>query len=91
MSISRKDWFFIALMGAVLLVFIIISGKETTKKVPYDATHRPFYELMKKTGSKMETEKGCEQCHNGKDVPFPKNHPAKNRCLLCHKMEQSVK
>ncbi len=91
MSISRKDLFFIALMGAVLLVFIFISGKETTKKVPLDPTHRPFYDLLKKTGSKMETEKGCGECHNGKGVPFPKNHPAKNRCLLCHKMEQTVK
>ncbi len=91
MSISRKDWAFIAIMGAVLVIFIFISGKETTKKVPYDDTHRPFYEMLKKTGSKIETEKGCEQCHNAKDVPLPKNHPAKNRCLLCHKLEQTVK
>lgn len=88
MRITKKDWLFIALMGVVLIIFIIITGKEKTSKVPDDAVHRPFYEVMKKTGSKKETEKGCESCHNDKVVPFPKNHPPKNRCLFCHKMKQ---
>ena len=88
MRITRKDWLFLAIMIVVLLVFILVSGKEKTRKVPYDAVHRPFYEVMKKTGSKKETEKGCESCHNDKVVPFPKNHPPKNRCLFCHKLKQ---
>ncbi len=88
MRISGKDWLFIGLMGAVLLVFFLISGEEKTRKVPFDAPHRPFYETLKKTGSKREAEKGCETCHNDKGVPFPKGHPAKNRCLFCHKMKQ---
>ncbi len=88
MRISGKDWLFIALMGAVVLIFILISGKEKTKKVPYDEAHRPFYDLLKKTGSKIETEKGCVSCHNDANIPFPKGHPPKNRCLLCHRMMQ---
>jgi len=88
MRITRKDWLFLAIMVVVLLVFILVSGKEKTRKVPDDAVHRPFYEVMKKTGSKKAAEKGCESCHNDKVVPFPKNHPPKNRCLFCHKMKQ---
>jgi hypothetical protein len=88
MRVTGKDWLFLAIMVVVLLVFILVSGKEKTRKVPYDAVHRPFYEKMKKTGSKKETEQGCESCHNEKVVPFPKGHPPKNRCLFCHKMKQ---
>jgi hypothetical protein len=89
MRISRKDWLFIALMGIVLLIFFLISGEEKTKKVPYDKTHMPFYDLLKKTGSKREAEKGCDACHNDANIPFPKDHPPKNRCLFCHKMKQA--
>lgn len=88
MRITRKDWLFIALMGVVLLVFILISGEEKTKKVPFDTPHMPFYDRLKKTGSSREAEKGCETCHNDAIIPFPKNHPPKNRCLLCHKMKR---
>jgi cbb3-type cytochrome oxidase cytochrome c subunit len=88
MRITGKDWLFIALMGVVLVLFIAISGKEKTSKVPYDSAHLPFYEVMKKTGSKMQTEKGCESCHNEKVIPFPKGHPPKNRCLFCHRMKR---
>lgn len=91
MRISGKDWLFLALMGAVLIIFILISGEEKTVKVPFDETHRPFYETMEKTGSKREAEKGCETCHNESSMPFPKNHPPKNRCLFCHKMQQTVR
>ncbi|HKZ17556.1 MAG TPA: cytochrome C [Geobacteraceae bacterium] len=88
MRISGKDWLFIALMGSVLLIFILISGEEKTSKIPYDDAHRPFYETLEKTGSKREAEKGCEKCHNDGNIPFPKDHPPKNRCLFCHKMQQ---
>ncbi len=88
MRITGKDGLFIALMGVVLILFVAISGKEKTSKVPYDSAHLPFYEVMKKTGSKQETEKGCESCHNEKAIPFPKGHPPKYRCLFCHKMKQ---
>ena len=89
MKISRKDVLFLASICAVLAVVILISGEETTKKVPYDALHRPAYEILGRTGSKSEAEKGCERCHNDRRIPFPANHPPKNRCLFCHKMERT--
>ncbi len=88
MRITGKDWLFITLIGVVLLLIVAVSGKERTSKVPYDSAHLPFYEIMKKTGSKKEAEKGCEACHNEKAILFPKRHPRKNRCLFCHKMKQ---
>jgi len=88
MKISRKDVLFLVIICAVLTVVILISGKETTRKVPFDALHRSAYDELAKTGSKREAEKGCESCHNDRQVPFPAKHPPKNRCLLCHKMER---
>jgi hypothetical protein len=91
-KISAKDWGFIALIVAVLAIFIAISGKETTKRVPFDDRHRPFYDIVKQTGSKMDADKGCPACHNEQGgIPFPPKHPLKPkdgpmRCLFCHKL-----
>ncbi len=94
MKIGRKDLWFIAIIAAVLIVFYVISGPEKTKKVPYDAKHKPFYDIVEKTGSKMEADKGCPACHNEQGgIPFPAKHPVKPkegpmRCLFCHKLEK---
>ncbi|SNB47882.1 cytochrome C [Geobacter sp. DSM 9736] len=94
MKIAKKDWLFIALVAGVLIVFFAISGEEKTKKVPYDENHKPSYEIFKQTGSKMEADKGCPQCHNEQGgIPFPANHPVKpkegpSRCLFCHKLQK---
>jgi hypothetical protein len=88
MKIGPKDWLFIALIGVVLAFVLLISGEETTKKVPFDASHRSAYETFRKTGSKSETEKSCESCHNETAQPLPQGHPPPNRCLFCHKMKQ---
>jgi cbb3-type cytochrome oxidase cytochrome c subunit len=88
MKIGPKDWLFIALLGAVLAVVLLLSGEEKTKKVPFDEPHRPSYEIFQKTGSKIEAEKGCDVCHNEAAQPLPKDHPPKNRCLFCHKLKQ---
>ncbi|HWI40865.1 MAG TPA: cytochrome C [Verrucomicrobiae bacterium] len=85
MKIGKKDWIFIAIVAAVIIIFYAISGEEKTSKVPNNATHAPFYEVMKKTGSKKEAEKGCLSCHK----EFPANHPSPNRCLFCHKLVRS--
>jgi hypothetical protein len=80
MRISKKDWIFIAIIAAVFATFYAISGEEKTKR-------------FKKTGSKMETDKGCPACHfEPGGVPFPPKHPAKPkegpmRCLFCHKLK----
>ena len=94
MKIGKKDWVFIAIIGAVLLVFYLISGEEKTKTVPYNDSHKQFYEIVKNTGSKMEADKGCPACHNEQGgIPFPKDHPVKPkdgpmRCLFCHKLKK---
>jgi hypothetical protein len=94
MKIGKKDWIFIAIVSAVVIIFIAISGEEKTKKVPLDDKHKPFYEIVKQTGSKMEADKGCPACHNEQagGVPFPPKHPLKPkdgpmRCLFCHKLQ----
>lgn len=94
MKIDRKDWIFIAIIVAVLVLFYAISGEEKTRKVPYDDSHKPFYEIVNRTGSKMEADKGCPACHNEQGgVPFPAKHPVKPkdgpmRCLFCHKLKK---
>ena len=93
MRITKKDWIFIAIIIAVFGIFYLISGKETTARVPLDDNHKASYDIYKQTGSKMEADKGCPQCHfEPGGVPFPKNHPVKpkdgpSRCLFCHKLK----
>lgn len=94
MRISKKDWIFIGIIAAVFGIFYAISGQETTKRVPIDDNHKASYELFKKTGSKIEADKGCPACHfeGSGGVPFPPKHPVKPkegpmRCLFCHKLK----
>lgn len=104
MKIDKRDWFFVALIVAVLGTFFALTGKEKTTMVPYDATHRIVYETAFRDApganasifkraffkpDKKAAEKFCEPCHQEKGVPFPPNHPPKNRCLFCHKLHQS--
>jgi len=77
-KIGKKDWIFIAIIAAVLLVFYAITGEEKTKKLPLDGTHQQF---------------NCETCHDGVKIKFPEKHPAKPggapmRCLFCHKQQK---
>jgi hypothetical protein len=103
MKIEKRDWFFIALVVGVLAIFIAISGKEKTKPVPNNTTHKAVYveayknapgvdaSLFKKAffkPAKKEAEKLCEPCHNAQGIKLPPNHPPKHRCLFCHKLQQ---
>jgi len=93
MALKKRDWLFIAILVAVLGIFIAISGEEKTKKVPLDETHRPFYEMIDSGQKKIEVDPLCADCHDGTQIPFPENHPAKPgaapmRCLFCHKMQR---
>ncbi len=96
MKISKKDWIFIAVIAAVGVIFLVISGPEKTRKVPYDDNHRSFYE-MAKGGLKgqKEADLGCPRCHNETGgIPFPAKHPVKPSagpmsCHLCHKYDKS--
>ena len=71
---------FVAVIAAILL-FLWNAPPETTARVPHDDIHRSFFSM-----GKRQAEKECEKCHNPKgEVPLPKDHPPKFRCLFCHK------
>jgi len=91
MKILKKDLLFFALIVLVLALVFFFSGKETTKKVPFNDAHRAVYGILEKSGSRRDAERTCEECHNEQKVPFPKGHPPKNRCLFCHKMTSIAK
>jgi len=64
-----------------LFLFLWNAPPETTKKLPQDKIHQRFQNMGKKAAEQF-----CEKCHNPKgEVPLPKKHPPKYRCLLCHK------
>lgn len=104
MKVDKRDWLFIGLIIAVVGIFIAISGKEKTTPVPFDDTHRIVYQtayrnapgpgesILKRSffkPDKKAAEVYCEPCHKERGVPFPPNHPPKNRCLFCHKLVRS--
>jgi len=89
-NIGKRDWIFVAVVAAVLLVFFLISGPEKTKKLPHNQNHQQFHEMLKAGKKKNEVDPLCESCHDGVKIRFPEKHPAKPggapmRCLFCHK------
>lgn len=102
MKINRWDMGFVGLAAAVIAFFFAISGEEKTKPVPYDTMHQPVYGVAYRgvpgrdaffvkrmffRADKKGAEKYCEPCHLERKVSFPPNHPPKNRCLFCHKLQ----
>ncbi len=83
---KKRDLLLIAI-GAAILIFLWAAPEETTTHVPYDDTHKKFYDIVQNDGKKA-AEKFCEDCHNDDGVPFPEGHPPKSRCLFCHKVKQ---
>ena len=81
---KKKTWLYnmLFLLGsAAILIFLWEAPAETTKKLPQDAIHQKFQTMEKK-----DAERFCEECHNPNgEVPLPKKHPPKYRCLFCHK------
>ncbi len=72
--------------ASALLIFLWMAPEESTSPVPKDEIHLKFYDIVKTDGKKA-AEKSCEDCHNKDNVPFPEEHPAKFRCLFCHKIK----
>jgi uncharacterized paraquat-inducible protein A len=64
------------LISTIIIIVLLLAPKESTPHVPYDDNHKTFYSM-----NKREAEKHCEKCHK----KLSKNHPPKQRCLLCHK------
>jgi len=84
LSLKKRDFLLVG-VAIVILAVLWQAPPESTSRVPNDETHRQFHDLVKTEGKKA-AEKFCEDCHNADDVPFPEGHPAKFRCLFCHKM-----
>ena len=74
------------LLGAVVIIAVLwMAPAETTKRVPKNDIHQRMYDTFNTQGKKAAGEL-CQECHNDDGVPFPKDHPPKPRCLLCHKL-----
>ena len=85
MKVRKIDLLAIGLSVIILVVLILVTGKEKAKWVPADEKHRPFYEAVKKGNGKTEVERGCVSCHK----TFPAKHPPKEQCLLCHRLDDT--
>lgn len=81
----KKRDILLILGGVAIIVFLLMAPKETTAPVPKDDNHLRFYSIVKEEGKKA-AEKFCDECHTDGGVPFPPDHPPKNRCLFCHKV-----
>lgn len=86
MALKKRDWILIAL-ALIIILFLWAAPEESTKRVPFDDTHRRFYDIVAAEGKKA-AEKFCEECHNPETMPLPEGHPPKLRCLLCHKLQE---
>lgn len=96
MSIKKRDWLFLALVLAVLGIFIAISGEEKTTRLPQDQIHLKYYDMREAGKAKIEVDALCAECHDGVKIAFPAEHPAKPgpgvmRCLFCHKLGKRIK
>lgn len=86
MKKERKRDLILLAIAIGIVAFLWAAPEETTKRVPLDDTHKKYYDIVGKEGKKA-AEKFCEDCHNPEEVPFPKDHPGKSRCLFCHKLK----
>lgn len=86
---GRKDAVFLGLIAAVLLVIVMISGPETTRRVPRTEHHLAVY-AASGTTAKKQLEKSCQDCHGTNAAPLPVSHPAGARCLICHRLEKGA-
>ncbi len=87
LGLKKRDFLLIGI-AILILAFLLQAPPESTSRVPFDDDHKQYYDIVKKQGKKA-AEKFCEECHNPDTVPFPEGHPAKYRCLFCHKMQPS--
>jgi hypothetical protein len=84
MPVHKRDVGFIAVIGVVLALLLVSTGRVKPKKVPADDRHRHFLAAMARGDRREEVEKGCAACHNDRVVPLPRKHPPKEQCLICH-------
>lgn len=82
----KKRDILLILGGLIIIAVLWMAPEESTTRVPKDENHQRFYTIVKEEGKKA-AEKFCADCHDDETgVPFPADHPPKNRCLFCHKI-----
>ncbi len=86
MKVTKRESLTIAAVAVVLVVLIMSTTHEKAKRVPADEKHRAFYEAIAKGRDRIEAERGCITCHSAQAIPLPKEHPPKEQCLICHKL-----
>ncbi len=87
LNMKNPWWHLAAILGAVLAVLLFSMFREKPIKVPADDKHRPFIEKLVNGESPAEVEKGCPDCHNPQTMPLDADHPANQKCLVCHPVQ----
>ena len=71
---GKRDFVFLALVAAVILLLVLGTGDRTTKAVPADETH-----------STALTREVCLSCHGVNGVrPQTAGHTKADQCFQCH-------
>ena len=71
---GKKDFIFLGIVGAVILILVLGTGDRTTKSVPDDATH-----------VHVTSRAQCMECHGVDGIkPQPQGHTRADQCFQCH-------
>jgi hypothetical protein len=75
----KKTWPLILAAVVIIAVLVIVSSSgKKAPPIPADNIH-----------STITTQEGCVTCHApGKPAPLKADHPPKEQCLICHKIEK---
>ncbi len=71
---NKRDWVFLGIVLAVILLLVMGTSERTTKPVPSDATHQA-----------VTSRAQCMACHGVDGVkPQPVGHTKADQCFQCH-------
>jgi hypothetical protein len=84
---KRRDYLFIAGVGVMVAFLLFTTLDDKPVMVPLDITHRPLLEMVAQEGKREEVEKLYLVCHGPQAVPLSAEHPPKEQCLFCHKLQ----
>jgi len=75
----KKTWPLILSAAVIIAVLVILSSSgKKAPPIPPDNIH-----------STITTQEGCATCHApGKQAPLKADHPPKEQCLICHRIEK---
>jgi len=88
MLLKRRDWQFVAIICAVLLVLLFNIFRDKPPPTPADTLHQPFLQALAQGERRDEVEQRCPDCHNRQQRPLPAQHPPKEQCLICHPAQE---